>query len=281
MLMSNCSSYTLSDVSASGANFATPAFTNSTSILPNFFETSAYSLSMSASFATSACTANTPLPIVFTASSSVFLLRPAMATRAPSCWRRFADASPMPLLPPVTTATFPSNLFMIVSRLGLRGSESLSAVAIHTPLSRLSEFRYLDEYRSNRLHALGPGSARAETSLAGSVAGPLHFQRTHGPRSSRENIESPGRRYPPPDFRGHLGNQAHELRRNRLHARRHSGNRFASLEDFERGWIDRLPPRRTVCLQRGRSCNHRRVHSRAHENRQQQENGSSQMIGGI
>src|SRR5712664_69292 len=180
MLMSNCSSNKLSDVSANGANFATPAFTNNTSILPNFFETSAYSLSMSASLATSACTASTPLPIVFTASSSVFLLRPAIATRAPSSWRRFAEASPMPLFPPVTTATFPSSLFMIVSRLGLRGSESLSAVAIHTPLSRLSEFRYLDEYRSNRLHALGPGSARAETSLAGSVAGPLHFQRTHG-----------------------------------------------------------------------------------------------------
>src|SRR3989441_1142426 len=82
MLMSNCSSYRLSGVSASGANFATPAFTNSTSIFPSFCETSAYSLSTSASFATSACTASTPLPIVFTASSSVFLLRPAMATRS-------------------------------------------------------------------------------------------------------------------------------------------------------------------------------------------------------
>jgi|GEM_PF-6880079 hypothetical protein len=54
-----------SDVSARGANFATPAFTNNTSILPSFCETSAYSLSMSARFATSACTASTPLPIRF------------------------------------------------------------------------------------------------------------------------------------------------------------------------------------------------------------------------
>src|SRR6266487_1450118 len=115
MLMSNCSSYRLSGVSASGANFATPAFTNSTSIFPSFCETAAYSLSTSASFATSACTASTPLPIVFTASSSVFLLRPAMATRAPSSCKRFAVASPMPLFPPVTTATFPSSLFMSVS----------------------------------------------------------------------------------------------------------------------------------------------------------------------
>src|SRR6266852_582231 len=233
MLMSNFSSYRLSDVSASGANFATPAFTNNTSILPNFFETSAYSLSMSASLATSACTASTPLPIVFTASSSVFLLRPAIATRAPSSWRRFAEASPMPLFPPVTTATFPSSLFMIISRLGLRGSESLSAVAIHTPLSRLSEFQYLDEYRSIWLHAFGPGSPRAETFLAGSVAGPLHFEWTYGPRSSRKNIESPGRRNPPQDFRGHLGNQAHELRRNRIHARRDPCNRFTPSQDTE------------------------------------------------
>ena len=36
---SNCSSYELSDVSASGANFTTPAFTNNTSMLPSFCET--------------------------------------------------------------------------------------------------------------------------------------------------------------------------------------------------------------------------------------------------
>src|SRR6266567_3294855 len=114
-LMSNCSSYRLSGVSASGANFATPAFTNSTSIFPSFCETSAYSLSTSVSLATSACTATTPFPIVLTASSSVFLLRPEMATLAPSSCKRLAVASPMPLLPPVTTATFPSSLFMSVS----------------------------------------------------------------------------------------------------------------------------------------------------------------------
>src|SRR5229473_6305216 len=253
MFMSNCSSNKLSDVSANGANFATPAFTNSTSILPNFFETSAYSLSMSASLATSACTASTPLPMALTASSSVFLLRPAMATRAPSCWRRFADASPIPLLPPVTTATFPSSLFMLISVFRLLNlGESFSAAG-PPRRSRALCFRYLDEYQSNRLHDCGHGCRPAGASLARRVSGPLHWGWTHGPRSSRENIESPGRPDPPPDFRGRLQIRPHELRRNRLHARRHAGNGFASLEGFERSQADRLPPRRTVCLQPGRS----------------------------
>jgi hypothetical protein len=38
-----------------------------------------------------------------------------MTTRAPSSFKRFADASPIPLFPPVMTATFPSNLFMVFS----------------------------------------------------------------------------------------------------------------------------------------------------------------------
>ena len=112
MLVSNCSSNRFSGVLASGANFATPAFTNRTSIFPSFFETSEYNLSTSESLDTSAWTATTPLLMVLRASSSVFLFRPEMATRAPSCCRRFAVASPIPLLPPVTTATFPSNRFV-------------------------------------------------------------------------------------------------------------------------------------------------------------------------
>src|SRR5216684_2720020 len=152
MLMSNCSSYTLSDVSASGENFATPAFTNNTSILPSFFETSVYSLSMSASLATSVCTASTPLPIVFTASSSVFLLRPAIATRAPSSCNRFAVANPMPLFPPVTTATFPSSLFMSISLSLPNCLPGPLPGALLLLLPALVVIRYLDEHRNNRLH---------------------------------------------------------------------------------------------------------------------------------
>src|SRR2546425_5264459 len=149
MLMSNCSSYTLSDVSASGANFATPAFTNNTSILPSFCETSAYSLSTSVSLATSACTATTPFPIILTASSSVFLLRPEMATLAPSSCKRLAVASPMPLLPPVTTATFPSSLFISVS-LALPNFVPGPPGASIPSLPGISTFRHLDDHRSNR-----------------------------------------------------------------------------------------------------------------------------------
>src|SRR5438034_65802 len=42
--------------------------------------------------ATSPCTATTPLPIVFTASSKVFLLRPRIATLAPASCSRLAAA---------------------------------------------------------------------------------------------------------------------------------------------------------------------------------------------
>src|SRR6266849_5138184 len=150
ILISNCSSYVLSDVSASGANFATPAFTNKTSILPSFCETSANSLSRSASLATSACTANTPFPMAFTASSSVFLLRPEMATLAPSSCKRLAVASPMPLFPPVTTATFPSSLFMSVS-LCLPNFQPGPCCGIHAAAPGATTFRYLDDYRSNWL----------------------------------------------------------------------------------------------------------------------------------
>src|SRR5947207_9859437 len=145
ILMSNCSSYVLSDVWARGANLATPAFTNNTSILPSFCETSAYSLSTSARLETSACTASTPFPMVFTASSRVFLLRPEIATRAPSSCRRLAVANPMPLLPPVTTATLPSSLAMSVSQ----SFTEFSCLALFVAGS--ARIRHLDDYQSYRL----------------------------------------------------------------------------------------------------------------------------------
>ena len=115
-LMSKFLSYISSVVSAKDAKFATPAFTNKMSIFPSFLDTSEYSLSTSASLATSACTASVSLPKNFTASSSVFWLRPAIAIFAPSSCNRFAEANPIPLFPPVTTATFPCNLFILSSR---------------------------------------------------------------------------------------------------------------------------------------------------------------------
>src|ERR1700738_2115356 len=52
----------------------------------------------------------TLLPIVVTASSSSFWRRPVMKTYAPSLTKSCAVANPMPSVPPVITATFPSNL---------------------------------------------------------------------------------------------------------------------------------------------------------------------------
>src|SRR4051812_42795202 len=51
-----------------------------------------------------------PWPTSATARSSSACLRPVMKTFAPSEANRLAVASPMPLLPPVTTATLPSSL---------------------------------------------------------------------------------------------------------------------------------------------------------------------------
>src|SRR5215470_7301232 len=86
---------------------ATPAFTNRTSIFSSF-----------------------------TASSGVFWLRPEMATLAPSLCSRCAVARPIPLFPPVTTATFPSNRFIDTSR------------TVGSPAYPLwfGQIRYLDDY---------------------------------------------------------------------------------------------------------------------------------------
>jgi len=70
----------LSSAGAEGANFATPAFTNNTSILPDFCETSHYNLSTSVSLATSAGTATTPFPIIATAA---LLITPTAPSNAP------------------------------------------------------------------------------------------------------------------------------------------------------------------------------------------------------
>src|SRR6201994_3295268 len=53
-------------------------------------------------------------PMTAIASSRVFLLRPVMATFAPSLENNSAVARPIPLLPPITTAILFANLFMFV-----------------------------------------------------------------------------------------------------------------------------------------------------------------------
>src|ERR1700677_400315 len=60
----------------------------------------------------------TLISIVVTASSSSFRRRPMMKTYAPSLANSAAVASPIPSVPPVTTATLPSNLPTVVTPVG-------------------------------------------------------------------------------------------------------------------------------------------------------------------
>src|SRR6266853_591711 len=57
------------------------------------------------------------------------------------------------------------------------GSESLFGIAGPAPLPGLSEFRYLDDYRSNRLHLFSAGFSGARILVAKSNAGRLHLQK--------------------------------------------------------------------------------------------------------
>ncbi len=66
--------------------------------------------SRSPRFDTSPCTPVTFLPISLTAAANSTSRRPVMKTWAPSFTNCFAVARPMPLLPPVTSALFPSSL---------------------------------------------------------------------------------------------------------------------------------------------------------------------------
>src|SRR5262249_5961861 len=107
--LSKCSSV----IDPSGVNAATPALANRTSRRPCCCFTVANSRSRSARCETSPCTPVTCLPTCLTASSSSAWRRPVMKTWAPSATKRRAVARPMPLLPPVMTATLPSSFFDI------------------------------------------------------------------------------------------------------------------------------------------------------------------------
>src|SRR6266851_7024770 len=53
--------------------------------------------------------------MLLTAEANSFSRRPVMKTYAPSATKRFAVARPIPLVPPVTSAIFPSSLQPIFS----------------------------------------------------------------------------------------------------------------------------------------------------------------------
>src|SRR5437660_5281632 len=81
--------------------------------------------------------ARTSAPSISAAASNVFLLRPTMATRAPSARNRRAVARPMPLLPPVMSAVLFASL---MSNLRVDASDRMPGgrviVATRGPLNR-------------------------------------------------------------------------------------------------------------------------------------------------
>ena len=87
-----------------------PAFTTTTSIGPSFAAASSKSRSRSSTEVTSQGMAIARSPRATEAASSRRGSRPQTATRAPSARNARATARPIPLVPPVTTATLPSSL---------------------------------------------------------------------------------------------------------------------------------------------------------------------------
>src|SRR4029077_12601004 len=95
-----------------------PALANTISSLPFSRLICAKRRSRSPRFETSPCTPVTFLPISFTAAANSCSRRPVMKTYAPSFTNCFAVARPMPPLPPVTSAIFPSSLPIYFSFVG-------------------------------------------------------------------------------------------------------------------------------------------------------------------
>jgi len=102
--------------SSSGLKVIRPALLTSTSQRPNRSTVPRTVAATSGSFDTShvlAQTAAPPAPTCFAAASACAAETSAMTTVAPSVPRRTAVASPMPLPPPVTMATFPVNVMSV------------------------------------------------------------------------------------------------------------------------------------------------------------------------
>lgn len=112
-LMLTISANNASSLCSSGANLAMPALTKRMSTVPNLSFAFSNNAVRSFELITSVFTPTAFSPRVWTASSSVLWSRPAMTTLAPLAINSLAVASPIPLLPPVITATSQLNLLMI------------------------------------------------------------------------------------------------------------------------------------------------------------------------
>src|SRR5579872_2493909 len=112
------SSNSSSERLATGANLAIPALATRMSIGPNRSAVRRKRHSRSFRLRTSPCNANTSDPSAAAASSSVCRLRPNSTSLAPLAPNSRAVASPIPLLPPVITATLPWSLMAASTKLG-------------------------------------------------------------------------------------------------------------------------------------------------------------------
>src|SRR3989442_505280 len=113
-LVAIVSSKNSSVTSSNGTNRPMPALTNRASIRPNLSLIRAIAAAISGTRDMSALITRTSGPSSFCAAFRVVSVRPVIATFAPSRTNAFAAARPMPLLPPVTTATLSLNLWLIM-----------------------------------------------------------------------------------------------------------------------------------------------------------------------
>src|SRR5690606_24642752 len=122
-------------LSSAGAwRCAAPAELMRTSIVPSVRQTSSAAASAASDWRRSAATGWTRCPAAFScrrAASRFSGLRDTMATWAPSRANAAAQASPMPLLPPVTSTTLPSSSRFILCLLKHEGGIVLRDRAWH------------------------------------------------------------------------------------------------------------------------------------------------------
>src|SRR6266478_2762675 len=102
--------HSASVTSSVGVRFVRPAQFTRISVLPNSFRTPASSFSMLASSVTSQVCASDFLPSALMSSAALrtnSARRPVGTTLAPASAKPLFSASPIPLVPPITTAVFP------------------------------------------------------------------------------------------------------------------------------------------------------------------------------
>src|SRR5215469_7597687 len=102
------------------------------------------------------------------ASFSSFSRRPVITTWAPSSTKRLAVASPIPLLPPVTTTTFPASLPMVLRLLfKVKGPEA-GALSFACNLQAVVTLYTMYLQLASDLPTMGPmGKARSDSRQSG------------------------------------------------------------------------------------------------------------------